>query len=63
MDLKRLEKDVDGACSLIASLRMENQRLRQEVERMRSRKEALEMAGKVSQAKVVELLDACDRIR
>jgi septal ring factor EnvC (AmiA/AmiB activator) len=63
MDLKRLEKYVDGACSLIASLRMENQRLRQEVERMRSRKEALEMASKASQAKVVELLDSCDRIR
>jgi hypothetical protein len=63
MDLKRLEKYVDGACNLIASLRMENQRLRQEVERMRSRKEVLELAGKTSQAKVVELLDTCDRIR
>jgi hypothetical protein len=63
MDLKRFEKYVDGACSLIASLRMENQRLRQEVARMRSRKEALEIAGKASQAKVVELLNACDRIR
>ncbi len=63
MELERLAKYVDGACSLIASLRGENQRLRQVSVRLQSRVEALEKAGKASRAKVTELLDACERIR
>jgi hypothetical protein len=62
MDLERFEKHVAQACALIASLREENRRLRRETSGLRLRNGALENAGKTTQAKVIELLQACDRI-
>ena len=63
MDLERLAKYVTQACALIVSLRQENQRLAEEASRLRARNGALERAGKASQAKVAELIEACDRTR
>lgn len=63
MDLEHLAKYVTQACALIASLRQENQRLQEEASKLRVKNEALEKAGRASQTKVAELLQACERIR
>jgi len=63
MELERLTKAVTQACALIVSLRQENQRLAEEASRLQTKYKALEKAGKASQAKAEELIQACDRIQ
>ncbi len=63
MELERLTKAVTQACALITTLRQENQRLAEEAARLQAKYRALERAGKASQAKADELIEACDRIR
>ena len=63
MPIERLEQRVAQACELIAAIREENLRLQKEVSVLRNRNETLERATRASQAKITELVAACERVQ